>query len=360
MAQFDWLKLATNQPPQQQLAPSLLLDPEAQFAAEQGMPMPQMPAQAPNGPMVQRSMPRQPSYAQQFDDAFKGSMDDRKTMLEKLQAKMAEEEGNVPSGLQALNLKPFMAFADSLAGTNSSAHYTAPTAKLEHQAKLAKLQEQVSDGSDKIADDQLAYLKMKATEEMARNRMYNSNERGDSNDEHKIRTQYLNNPIIKDFTDVDAAFSTIETNPGLTGPDQEAFVVQFNKLLDPGSVVREGEFFRSAANAGKINQMMQLVEKWKTGKGLTPEQVADMKTVAAKIRASYRQKVNQLNADYEGLARRKGYDPRNIVLDNYRDKPKVGGKQPNSGNGPQIGTVEDGYRYKGGPVNNPSSWEQVK
>jgi hypothetical protein len=310
-----WAQLIGPQASQQ---PFTLLDPQAQLANDLNMHVPPPTAeQAANSSQTAqatRSVNYNPSYSQQFDNAFKATMDDRKAMLAKLQEKMKMEEANRPQGADALNLRPFLAFADQLNGTKAAQMYEAPTAPAEHKAKLAKLQEGIDKNSDKLSDDQLGYLKLKAMEEMSRNRLDASSIKGDSVEERTLRAQYLGSPIVKDFNDVDSAFRSINSNPGTTGPDQEAFVVQFNKLLDPGSVVREGEFFRSAANAGKINQMMQLVEKWKTGKGLTPEQVADMKRVAQEIEKSYRAKLMEHNKQFSGIAHRRGLDERNVVL----------------------------------------------
>ena len=56
-----------------------------------------------------------------------------------------------------------------------------------------------------------------------------------------------------------------------TGAGDIALVTSFMKMLDPGSVVREGEFVTAETSTGKFNQMMNLLNKLKTGQRFNDE-----------------------------------------------------------------------------------------
>jgi hypothetical protein len=294
---------------------------EQQMSAPQ-KPVPREPAaslpEAPKMAQVERSQMPMANYEDQFQQAFMTSLNDRKAMLDKLKAKYAQEEANTPQGLAALNLKPFMTFADQLTGQKTAQSYDGNEAVALNRANKEKLQAAMMQQSDKLSDDQLGYLKAKAQEAMFAQRQAASAAKGDSTDERNLRSLYFQNPAVKGFNDIDAAYKSIVSNDATSGPAQQAFVFQFTKLLDPGSVVRETEYATSAANAGKINQMYQLAQSWSEGKPLTPKQISDMKAVANSIMQSYRKKVDSVNREFTSVARNKGLDPRNIVIDTYQ------------------------------------------
>jgi hypothetical protein len=371
---MDLMKMLALQQQMQGIGP---LRPEDQMTvAANGpiqMPAPQMPPPSMpiNGPMnkpkalIEQSFKQsgfKGSYGDQFDDAFFESMGNRKDALEKLRAKQAELDGKAPSGFETVNLKPLMAYADSLTGTNLAGAYTAPTQVAQYNEKMQKLQDAISKNENTLSDDQLAYLRTKAQEESMKLReqsMANAMSRAGEGEESKVRREYLNHPVVKSFKDVDASASAIEANPGDTGPAQQAMVFQFSKILDPGSVVRETEYAQSAANAGLLNQATNLFNKMKSGEMLTPDQIMMMKTVVRNLAQSHRDRYNQVNEYYGGLSQRKGFDSRNVIVDPY-----MGGKsdmsKKSASNEIKPGTVEDGYEFLGGDPKNPASWKAVK
>ena len=56
-----------------------------------------------------------------------------------------------------------------------------------------------------------------------------------------------------------------------TGAGDIALVTSFMRMLDPGSVVREGEFVTAETSTGKFNQMMNLLNKLQTGQRFKDE-----------------------------------------------------------------------------------------
>lgn len=262
----------------------------------------------------------QPSYSQQFDDAYKGSMDMRREQLEALKQKLAQVEGNKPTGLAALNLKPFAAFTDSLTGNKTVQNYDEPVEVKRHMDEMQRLEKAMRDDGNSLSDDQLNYLKLKASEErdaLTMKRLEMMAGRGVDNNEDKLRKEYMNHPLYKNMAEINKAYTAIASNQALDGPSQQALVYQYSKLLDPGSVVRETEYAMSAANAGKLAEATNYFNKLKTGQMLTPEQVKLMKQVAMELADAARSQVNVHNDTFTELAKRKGVDPSNVVIDPF-------------------------------------------
>ena len=77
---------------------------------------------------------------------------------------------------------------------------------------------------------------------------------------------------------IDSALKVGKTDP--TGTSDIALLYQYNHLLDPTSVVREGEFAKSQNSAGMVNGVFNLLQQVKSGKLLTPEQRKSIKAIA--------------------------------------------------------------------------------
>lgn len=88
--------------------------------------------------------------------------------------------------------------------------------------------------------------------------------------EDKLRTSYITQ--AKPFADLRTNYSRIKAaNKDNTGASDIAMVYSFMKMLDPTSVVREGEF-ATAENAGGVPQQIQsLYNKVINGQRLAPE-----------------------------------------------------------------------------------------
>ena len=131
-------------------------------------PVPQLPVgnMPLKGISVKQSMnPSSLNYGTQFDNEFKKGMEDRKAIIQALQSKLENAQGQTPEGLQAVNLAPALAFADSITGGNSAAYYKDPQALEKYKAEIEKLQAAVSKEANGISDDELNYLKQKAQEQ---------------------------------------------------------------------------------------------------------------------------------------------------------------------------------------------------
>lgn len=105
---------------------------------------------------------------------------------------------------------------------------------------------------------------------------------------------------------------------------QVAAIMQFGKMLDPDSVVREAEQRMIAEARGFADSLMQLIPRLQTGALLTPTQIQQMRQIAAQYQGGYGQRVQDLNEFYAGFADRNQLPVQDIVQ-GYR--PRAAGGQ---------------------------------
>lgn len=92
----------------------------------------------------------------------------------------------------------------------------------------------------------------------------------------ELRKEISSLPMTKDAQQVDVSLGKVENalNKGTAAGDLAA-VFSFMKILDPGSVVREGEFANAARAAGLSDKIVNALEKVDQGTILTPTQRRD-------------------------------------------------------------------------------------
>lgn len=141
-----------------------------------------------------------------------------------------------------------------------------------------------------------------------------------------MRKELNGNPVTKAAQDAAVAWSKIQTSakdPSAAG--DLALIFNFMKTLDPGSTVREGEF-ANAQNAGGVDskiaaQYNQVI----SGQRLAPGQRADFLKRAKEAFGAHTTRYRQLSGQYGELAKRKGLNPADVVLDMGFDAPVEGG-----------------------------------
>ena len=124
------------------------------------------------------------------------------------------------------------------------------------------------------------------------------------------------NGLSKNFIAVKDAFQRVQeaaTNPSAMG--DVALIFGFMKILDPISVVREGEF-ATAANSGSVPTRIQnLYNKALAGERLAPEQRADMLGQARRIFSKNMQSQQALEGEYRRIAGERGAPPSSVIVD---------------------------------------------
>lgn len=221
------------------------------------------------------------SLEEQFDQAYRNSLNVRKQSAEAKAKELAELKR--PEGFAVTDLSPLMAYAAAQSGNNAIlAGYKAPTAVEEYKQSKQRLGQEVEKGQQAIADDMLGYFKMRIDEKKAHEanqlrsdlalaKMEAAAAKG-GNGLRDMKTIFdmekdMTNSWTNDFTtkstkEVSGAWHKISHMlSGKAAIDDVALVTALNKMLDPGSVVREAEF-KNAKEARGLLQAWAPQQLW--------------------------------------------------------------------------------------------------
>lgn len=125
--------------------------------------------------------------------------------------------------------------------------------------------------------------------------------------EKKLRGEYASG--TKNFSDVQEAFRRIEAAEDTAAGDL-GLIFSYMKMLDPGSVVREGEFATAQNAAGVPTRVLNLYNNLLTGERLNPKQRGSFKSQAQKLLKAAGKRETEIR---EGL---------NKVVENYDLNPE--------------------------------------
>lgn len=134
------------------------------------------------------------------------------------------------------------------------------------------------------------------------------------NAETTVRKEYAQ--LAKPYFEVRDAFSRVQqaaANPSPAG--DLALIFNYMKMLDPGSVVREGEFATAQNAAGIPARVVNLYNRLLSGERLNPDQRSDFVGQAQGLFGRQEQQYQVIQNQYRGIAERSGLDPRNTILD---------------------------------------------
>lgn len=177
--------------------------------------------------------------------------------------------------------------------------------------------------------------------------------------EAKLRTEFTKqlgtfNEVQDGYRRLIAATEQRESNPGAVSPASDiGLVFGFMKMLDPGSVVREGEFASAQNAAGVPERIQNLYNKALNGEILNPTQRQDFIDTAQRLYGQARQGAESVATRYSDLAKGQGLDVGRVVaLPPALSAPKVGR--------PKASTPEAAPKFKEGTVIvNPQTNEEL-
>lgn len=145
-------------------------------------------------------------------------------------------------------------------------------------------------------------------------------------DENSLRKQFLTQS--NDFVQVRDAFSKLAAatkNPSAAG--DLALIFNFMKILDPGSVVREGEF-ATAQNAASVpDRVRNVYNRVISGERLNPDQRKDFVVQAGNGFQAQLKQQYLLEKTFTGIAKNAGMKPEDIAVDLVGDFRNPGGDQ---------------------------------
>lgn len=130
-----------------------------------------------------------------------------------------------------------------------------------------------------------------------------------------------------------------KTGQPLTASQADALIYAYNKVLDPHSVVREGEYARTTGQNPALDRAALYLNQVKDGKVVaTPELAKQMLDTLNQYAAPSRQKLYQLSDNYAAQAKAAGVNPNFVVT-------KEGWRNPQN-----LGAYEEAAQEQGAPV----------
>jgi hypothetical protein len=171
----------------------------------------------------------------------------------------------------------------------------------------------------------------------------------DPKDVVTARKEFSSLPPVKQFSDQTSAYGRVVASVDDPSPSGDlALIFNFMKVLDPGSVVREGEF-ATAQNAGGIDQRTRgLYNRITSGERLTPEQRADFADRATRLYSEAQGQYQSLAEQYAGFAKQAGLPVDQVIPDFSYSKDLY--RKPLEFSRPPPPTMPDGTRVS------PEEW----
>ena len=107
---------------------------------------------------------------------------------------------------------------------------------------------------------------------------------------------------------------------------QQSLVILLNKFLDPGSVVREGEFDRVVKAQGLEGRARNLADRILKGQPLDANTIGQINGLAQLYSEAANSKIQKYANDYTAIATRRKLNPENVISDpRYRGAGSSGG-----------------------------------
>ena len=131
--------------------------------------------------------------------------------------------------------------------------------------------------------------------------------------ETKLRKEY--DKSSKDFKEAKLGFEKVQNAASAepSGANDLAIIFGYMKVLDPGSVVREGEFANAENTAGVPDRIRNLYNKLREGQRLSDPQRANFIKSARTQFAPYIDAQAANETRYRGLSDAYGFKPDNVV-----------------------------------------------
>jgi len=158
-------------------------------------------------------------------------------------------------------------------------------------------------------------------------------------DTKDLRKEFNNDPVIKATKEMntsvarmDAVFQDFLDDPEKLASKNaldQALIITFNKMLDPGSVVRESEFARTPQNQALVAQFFGRIQAIKGGGvGLTDPERKELVRTAKLLLEGQQNIANQTREDFVTEAKELGVDPKRVLGRRNLDKLVKKSKKP--------------------------------
>jgi hypothetical protein len=144
------------------------------------------------------------------------------------------------------------------------------------------------------------------------------NERRAQKSESDLRKEFNDRPAVKDYvegnTQMNLALSAFKSKPSTDIAKDQTLIIIYNKLLDPPSVVREGEYGRMIKDRAWVSRLEGAISKATSGgAGLSNEDRRVITDAISLYNSSRRSAYSRERADFTRYAEDYGHRPRNVV-----------------------------------------------
>jgi len=267
---------------------------------------PEYTAQIPQAPPPQVASPmaqdlRNMSEMEKNDFTFKQYQNARENEIKQLKKYM-----DLYSQMdQGTDLRPLAAWASGVTGNQQlyqAAQAMAPESSatkmkniMEQQTALTKL---VGDRADLKEQRRATTINNAATD-----RLYKA---------------WISHPTTKKTEDIHNAYTTIKSSAGdPSAAGDMSLIFSYMKLLDPGSVVREGEFATAQNAAGIQDRIRNVYNKVISGERLTPEQRKDFLRTADRLYSGQIKSQGNVDRQFKLRAEKLGADPESVLMGSF-------------------------------------------
>lgn len=146
--------------------------------------------------------------------------------------------------------------------------------------------------------------------------------------EMSLRKEFNDLATVKQFTSLDNSYEGMQsalnqalkmnaTKESKSIADQ-ALITMYNKILDPNSVVREGEYDRTAQGQSLLGRAESYLEKLKQGgAGITDDIRREMVNVAGELYKVGAQNYEEVASQYKDIAEQTGLSTENVLGQTY-------------------------------------------
>ena len=144
-----------------------------------------------------------------------------------------------------------------------------------------------------------------------------------------LRKEFNSSPAVKEYDSirqqmarVESAIEQSKTSKNFVAIDQ-ALINGLNKMIDPNSVVREGEYARTIQNSPLFNRILGKVDQVRSGGGgFTTEERSALVSLMRDFNRDAESLYQTHASEYERLAEGSGIDPKRIVVRRDVVQPK--------------------------------------
>jgi len=137
-----------------------------------------------------------------------------------------------------------------------------------------------------------------------------------------FRKEINSNPAVRNFIDISTAYNRIQSSAAVPSSAGDiALIFGFMKMLDPTSVVREGEFATAANSGGVDDTIRNLYNRVVSGERLQPEQRQQFMQQAEAIYGGQYEQFKRSMNDYAGIAQRYNIPLEDVMVDYRANQP---------------------------------------